>query len=141
MNLSFVMLFNKNTSVFYWKKRARKNFFKFFLLFLKPRSVSNFHALQRNQKKWAEVRLGVIIPFAKTELLHLYLLKPSVVRLVFIGSLVSSRLTTIIADIIEISLFILVQTFYNYKSTPSFATEYSFFIVSFCSKISLTHFV
>lgn len=37
-------------------------------------------------------------------------------------------------------MFILVQTFYNYKSTPSFATEYSLIIVSLCSKISLTHF-
>ena len=36
----------------------------------------------------------------------------------FIGSLVSSNITTIIADTStkEISLFILVQTFYNYKS-------------------------
>ena len=38
-------------------------------------------------------------------------------------------------------MFILVQTFCNYKSTPSFATEYSLIIVSLCSKISLTHFV
>ena len=58
----------------------------------------------------------------------------------FIGSLVSS-FATIIADTTKVSLFILVQTFYNYKSTPRYATEYSFIIVSLCSKISLTHFV
>ena len=49
-------------------------------------------------------------------------------------------IATIIADTTHVSLFILVQTFYNYKSTPRYATEYSFIIVSLCSKISLTHF-
>ena len=84
--------------------------------------------------------MGVIIPFAKNRIIT-PIQTETVGRLPrFIGSLVSS-FATIIADTTKVSLFILVQTFYNYKSTPRYATEYSFIIVSLCSKISLTHFV
>ena len=94
--------------------------------------------LYRNQRERAEVEIGVIFPYANkriiTPILETVGHSPR-----FIGSLVSS-FATIIADTTKVSLFILVQTFYNYKSTPRYATEYSFIIVSLCFKFSLTHF-
>ena len=74
--------------------------------------------LYRNQRGWAEVEIGVISPYANkriiTPILETVRSSPR-----FIGGLVSSIFATIIA-----------QTFYNYKSISSFATEYIFIIVS-----------
>lgn len=58
----------------------------------------------------------------------------------FIGSLVSNTIVTIIADTFKY----LVHTCPNFLQLQihiKYATEYSFIIVSLCSKISLTHFV
>ncbi len=87
------------------------------------------------------MKLGVIIPLFQNRIITPVILETVGHSPRFIGSLVSSNKATIIADTTKVSLFILAQTFYNYKSVSSFATEYSFIIVSLCSKISLTHFV
>ena len=85
--------------------------------------------LYRNQRERAEVEIGVISPYANkriiTPILETVRSSPR-----FIGGLVSSIFATIIADTTFVSLFILAQTFYNYKSISSFATEYIFIIVS-----------
>ena len=140
MNLSFVMLSINCISAFI-EKRARKS--KFFLLFETllgfklPRFMATFY---RNQKEWAWSRIRCNIPFAIKGIITPIQTETVSRSPRFIGSLVSS-ICYYNCWYCFVSLFILAQTFYNYKSISSFATEYSFIIVSLCSKISLTHFV
>ena len=98
MNLSFVMLSINCISAFI-EKRARKN--KFFLLFETllgfklPRSMDTFY---RNQREWAKVELGVIIPFVKNRIITPIQTETVGHSPRFIGSLVSNNIVTIIAD-------------------------------------------
>ena len=138
MTSSFVMLSINCISAFI-EKRARKS--KFFLLFETllgfklPRFMATFY---RNQKEWAWSRIRCNIPFAIKGIITPIQTETVSRSPRFIGSLVSS-ICYYNCRYCFVSLFILAQTFY--KSISSFATEYSFIIVSLCSKISLTHFV
>lgn len=140
MTSSFVRFSINCISAFIEKEQEKINFsllFETLLGFKLLRSMAN---LYRNQREWAEVKLGVIIPLFKNRIITPIILETVSHLPRFIGSLVSSS-CYYNCWYYYIPLFILAQTFYNYKSISSFATEYSFIIVSLCSKLSLTHFV
>ena len=137
MTSSFVRFSINCISAFIEKGQEKINFsllFETLLGFKLPCSMANKY---RNQRERAKVEIGVIFPYANkriiTPILETVGHSPR-----FIGSLVSS-FCYYNCWYYFVSLFILAQTFYNYKSISSFASQTLLLLWVYRCKISLTH--
>jgi hypothetical protein len=133
MNLLFANHLKKRQDT----KLLNRNFI--FAPLWNQRFHTSFFAIPMQKPEGGSRGSGVVIPIIANIITTPYFkLKPSVGRFRY-GSLVGSNSATVIAVTFIVTLFIFVRTFCNYISLFQISTQYSFFIVSFCCKFSLTH--